>query len=187
MSKPAPLEELSSADLAQVNARLEVSTGQPVQGGRDLTERQLEILRFLFDYQLRYGRPATVRAVCQEFGFTSPNGGASHLKALDKKGYVLTYHEEGGSSSMTKVRLRGLRWVPEFQHDREGLNLLLALYRSDPDLGLQEGGVQAPAGLGSKEVREGAGNPKHPAGPRPRTQHEPDPGEASTKKPPQQP
>ncbi len=56
--------------------------------GDALTGRQRSILTFLIDYQQENGNHATVKEICERFGFASLNGAAIHLKALEQKGYV---------------------------------------------------------------------------------------------------
>lgn len=53
-----------------------------------LTERQKEILKFIADGVMANGFPPTTREIGQKFGIGSPNGVASHLHALEKKGYI---------------------------------------------------------------------------------------------------
>ena len=51
---------------------------------RSLTSRQEQILNFIRTRRL----PPTVREICAEFGFKSPNGAMCHLQALARKGYI---------------------------------------------------------------------------------------------------
>lgn len=53
-----------------------------------LTERQREILVWLFRYIDEHGYSPTVRELCQAFSFDSPNGAVSHLRPLRRKGWV---------------------------------------------------------------------------------------------------
>lgn len=53
-----------------------------------LTERQHEILDFVRDSIEANGWAPTVREIADAFSFTSPNGAATHLRALETKGYI---------------------------------------------------------------------------------------------------
>ncbi len=53
-----------------------------------LTEKQLMVLRFLTEYYGVHGYPPSVRDLCTELGFKSPNTAHFHLKALQEKGYI---------------------------------------------------------------------------------------------------
>jgi repressor LexA len=54
----------------------------------DLTQRQFQVLKYVFEQVRRKGRPPTVREVCDRFGFSSTGGARRHLYALEKKGYL---------------------------------------------------------------------------------------------------
>jgi repressor LexA len=54
----------------------------------ELTQRQLQVLKYVFEQVRRKGRPPTVREVCDRFGFSSTGGARRHLYALEKKGYL---------------------------------------------------------------------------------------------------
>lgn len=53
-----------------------------------LTERQREILVWLFRYIDEHGYSPTVRELCHAFSFGSPNGAMCHLVPLRKKGWL---------------------------------------------------------------------------------------------------
>jgi len=53
-----------------------------------LSNKQYEILEFIFDQISIIGRPPTIREICDQFGFASPRSASDHLKALEKKGYI---------------------------------------------------------------------------------------------------
>jgi repressor LexA len=55
----------------------------------ELTTRQREIFEFLKDKIENRGYGPTVREIGNEFGIKSPNGVMCHLKALEKKGYII--------------------------------------------------------------------------------------------------
>ena len=54
-----------------------------------LTDRQLEVLRFIGQQIEECGYPPTIREIGEAFGIRSTNGVNDHLKALERKGYLL--------------------------------------------------------------------------------------------------
>lgn len=52
------------------------------------TERQKQILDFVWRYWRENGFPPTIRRVMEEFGFTTTNGVLCHFQALRKKGWL---------------------------------------------------------------------------------------------------
>lgn len=52
------------------------------------TPRQLELLRHIWRYTERAGRPPTIRELCEVMHINSTNGVLDHLQALTKKGLV---------------------------------------------------------------------------------------------------
>jgi repressor LexA len=52
----------------------------------ELTKRQQEILDFIRKYREKNGYSPGLRDIMAEFGFSSSNGVAGHLRALKKKG-----------------------------------------------------------------------------------------------------
>ncbi|MFL5371618.1 MAG: transcriptional repressor LexA, partial [Myxococcales bacterium] len=54
-----------------------------------LTERQEKILAFIKKTILEQGYPPTIREIGEHFGIRSTNGVNDHLKALERKGYLL--------------------------------------------------------------------------------------------------
>lgn len=53
-----------------------------------ITDKQAEILEFLFDHRKSTGLIPTNREIGTEFGFSSANAAVTHLKALEKKGWI---------------------------------------------------------------------------------------------------
>jgi repressor LexA len=53
-----------------------------------LTDRQMEILRYVARTTVESGFPPTIREIGKEFGISSTNGVNDHLKALEGKGYL---------------------------------------------------------------------------------------------------
>lgn len=55
---------------------------------RELTKRQEEVLRFIFDFRDEAGRPPTGPEVADRFGFSHFSTAYQHLASLEKKGFV---------------------------------------------------------------------------------------------------
>jgi repressor LexA len=53
-----------------------------------LTKRQAHILAFIRSQIASRSKPPTVREIMAHFGFASPNAVASHLRALERKGFI---------------------------------------------------------------------------------------------------
>src|SRR5512145_2441284 len=53
-----------------------------------LTERQIEVLRFIVQQIEENGYPPTIREIGEALDIRSTNGVNDHLKALERKGYV---------------------------------------------------------------------------------------------------
>ncbi len=53
-----------------------------------ITDRQREIMKFLLNTHASTGVIASVREIQEHFGFSSSNAVASHLRALESKGYI---------------------------------------------------------------------------------------------------
>jgi len=56
---------------------------------RGLTGRQRQLLEFIAGHIRENGYPPTLREMAAELGVRSPNGVNDHLKALERKGYIL--------------------------------------------------------------------------------------------------
>lgn len=91
-----------------------------------LTARQLLILRYVA-YCIRTGRPPTIRAIGEEFRIASPNGVMTHLRALERKGFI-----EIDPNTARGVRLAGVRFVQfEYEDSEAGRRLRAQLERDD--------------------------------------------------------
>ena len=53
-----------------------------------MTVRQERILRFICQTIESQGRQPCIREIGKKFSISSPNGVASHLRALERKGYI---------------------------------------------------------------------------------------------------
>jgi repressor LexA len=54
----------------------------------DLTLRQRQVRDFIRDYKARNTYAPTIREVCEQFGWSSPNAAHRHLKNLAIKGAI---------------------------------------------------------------------------------------------------
>ena len=60
----------------------------------ELTKRQQEVFDFIRELIIYRGYGPTIREICEEFGFASPNGAMGHLRALVKKRRNYPYGEQ---------------------------------------------------------------------------------------------
>jgi SOS-response transcriptional repressor LexA len=81
-----------------------------------LTARQAAVLGFLERFFQRHGYAPTMREIGAEFGIRSTNGVSDHLRALERKGYVVR-------SLMKSRALVLVREGDELPHDHEGHEL----------------------------------------------------------------
>ncbi|MDX1700180.1 MAG: transcriptional repressor LexA [Melioribacteraceae bacterium] len=70
-----------------------------------MTERQEEILKFIFDFIETNGFPPSYREIGNHFGITSTFGVKRHLDALIKKGYINIDSKSNRSISLTEISL----------------------------------------------------------------------------------
>ncbi|MCI0672825.1 MAG: transcriptional repressor LexA [Myxococcaceae bacterium] len=68
----------------------------------ELTERQREILQFIVRETELRGFPPTIREIGEEMDIRSTNGVNDHLKALERKGYLLRGEQQSRSLVPTK-------------------------------------------------------------------------------------
>lgn len=68
----------------------------------ELTERQREILTFIVKETEMRGFPPTIREIGEEMDIRSTNGVNDHLKALERKGYLLRGEQQSRSLVPTK-------------------------------------------------------------------------------------
>jgi len=68
----------------------------------ELTERQREILTFIVKETETRGFPPTIREIGEEMDIRSTNGVNDHLKALERKGYLLRGEQQSRSLVPTK-------------------------------------------------------------------------------------
>lgn len=60
---------------------------------RNLTEKQKKILDFIKVYIKENGYPPTIKEIMNKFSFSSPTSVISHLKAIEKKGYIKKFEK----------------------------------------------------------------------------------------------
>ncbi len=68
----------------------------------ELTERQREILAFIVKETETRGFPPTIREIGEHMDIRSTNGVSDHLKALERKGYLLRGEQQSRSLVPTK-------------------------------------------------------------------------------------
>ena len=77
-----------------------------------LTSRQQAIYDFIKDMIINRGYGPTVREIGDQFGIRSPNGVMCHLKALEKKGYILRSPNKSRAIELTSQALGTGRGLP---------------------------------------------------------------------------
>lgn len=65
-----------------------LDTVRPPSPGRSLTARQQRVYDLICESIQKQRRPPSVRELMRQLGMKSPNGIASHLVALEKKGFI---------------------------------------------------------------------------------------------------
>ena len=73
-----------------------------------LTERQLEVLRFITEQIDERGYPPTIREIGEALSIASTNGVNDHLKALEKKGYLTRDAMRSRSLMVTPLAMQAL-------------------------------------------------------------------------------
>ena len=56
---------------------------------KNLTKRQEEILNLIKNYIFEFGFPPTRADIAKSLGFKSPNAAEQHLRAIEKKGFII--------------------------------------------------------------------------------------------------
>lgn len=77
-----------------------------VRSLRAPTARQLDVLRFVHDFTTERGHPPALREIGKHFGWVSTNGPNDHLRALERKGYIVRYDYLTRSVRVTAEGLR---------------------------------------------------------------------------------
>ena len=58
---------------------------------KEITIQQNKVLDCIQDYINKTGFPPTRANICTKLGFKSPNSAETHLRALEKKGFIILY------------------------------------------------------------------------------------------------
>ena len=74
---------------------------------RPITKRQREIWRFVAAYHARNRIGCSVRDICEQFAFASPNGALCHLVPLRARGWVQWIDGRPNSIIPTLASLEG--------------------------------------------------------------------------------
>lgn len=77
-----------------------------------LTERQKDILGFIIGFTFDHLYQPSMREIGEEFGIGSTNAVNDHLRALQRKGYLVSFD---GLSRALGITAKALRW--HFRHD----------------------------------------------------------------------
>lgn len=89
----SPMAKINFSEIVMSKSKVDFSDSRmqaaTVKGSTVLTERQEVIYRYIRGRVLSGDPAPTVREICAEFGILSPNGVMCHLKALEKKGYIV--------------------------------------------------------------------------------------------------
>ena len=56
--------------------------------GHNLTDRQIEILSFIYDYQTKYGFVPSIREICDAIGIRSTSAVSYQINRLVESGYI---------------------------------------------------------------------------------------------------
>lgn len=71
-----------------------------------ITEKQEAVLKFIEEYQMKFGKSPTIREMRENFGVSSDNSILKHLKALKEKGYLEKDDTPRGIKMLNSVRER---------------------------------------------------------------------------------
>ena len=92
---------------------------------KDITSQQNKVLNCIQVYIKKTGFPPTRADICRELGFKSPNSAETHLRALEKKGFIAI---ESGTS-------RGISIInPEIKHEGNDYPIIGLVAAGSPTL-----------------------------------------------------
>ena len=74
---------------------------------KNITQQQSRVLDCIQNHINKTGFPPTRADICNDLGFKSPNAAETHLRALEKKGYI----------TIESGRSRGISIVNKLQHE----------------------------------------------------------------------
>lgn len=85
----APVEMTDGSGAPDEQSEKDAYCTPLVPAGRPITERQRATLTFITDRITVDGFPPTLRDIGKSFGIRSTNGVNDHLRALERKGYIV--------------------------------------------------------------------------------------------------
>jgi repressor LexA len=96
---------------------------------KDITSQQNKVLNCIQVYIKKTGFPPTRADICKELGFKSPNSAETHLRALEKKGFISI---ESGTS-------RGISIInPEIESVGDDYPIIGLVAAGSPYIGIRE-------------------------------------------------
>jgi repressor LexA len=97
-----------------------------------LTDRQRQALEYISDCLTARGYPPTLREIGEHMGIRSTNGVNDHLKALERKGYLV--REELKSRALRPIDYDDIREKPPTDVDRLEVSILGRVAAGEPIL-----------------------------------------------------
>ena len=91
---------------------------------KEITIQQNKVLDCIQEYINKTGFPPTRANICKELGFKSPNSAETHLRALEKKGFI---NIESGTS-------RGISLVNSVEIEEDGFPIIGLVAAGSPTL-----------------------------------------------------
>ena len=91
---------------------------------KEITIQQNKVLDCIQEYINKTGFPPTRANICKELGFKSPNSAETHLRALEKKGFI---NIESGTS-------RGISLVNPVEAEEDGFPIIGLVAAGSPTL-----------------------------------------------------
>ena len=79
---------------------------------KKLTIQQKKVLQCIRFYIKKTGFPPTRADICRELGFKSPNAAESHLRALEKKGYITIENGASRGINLTENTAEKSQTIP---------------------------------------------------------------------------
>lgn len=92
----------------------------------DLPQRQRDTLEFIAGYIADHGYAPTVNEICDGIGVSSTNGVSDHIRALERKGYLV----KGPKGQARSLKLT----TPTGDAETASLVRLVLRHRKHPDL-----------------------------------------------------
>lgn len=70
-----------------------------------LTDKQRDVLQYIIDFTMENGYQPSIPEMCLHFGFKSTNAITSHLRLIEKKGYIDRQGKKGRSIKILNRKL----------------------------------------------------------------------------------